>query len=65
VPAQQDDPIAEDAPPEDAQQGERRWRDVVFSALKSFIGHIDADRDDDLSKDLFLALDVARGADID
>ncbi|GAU47881.1 hypothetical protein TSUD_404530 [Trifolium subterraneum] len=66
VSAQQDDPTAEDAPPADAppessQQGEKRWRHVVVSALERYVAYVDADRDDDTFEDIVLALDVAHG----
>jgi hypothetical protein len=51
VSAQQDDPIAEDAPSDD-----RRWRDVVSFVLIEMMIPL---------KIFFSALDVARGADID
>ncbi|MCI89727.1 hypothetical protein A2U01_0111016, partial [Trifolium medium] len=45
VPAQQDDPMEEDAPAADAppaaQQGDRRWH-VAASALERFIVQVDA-----------------------
>ncbi|MCI72251.1 hypothetical protein A2U01_0093514, partial [Trifolium medium] len=46
---QQDDPIAEDAPP---VHGDRRLG-VVSSVLERFIARIDADRDDDPLKIFF------------
>jgi hypothetical protein len=51
VSAQQDDPIAEDAPPDD-----QRWRDVVSFVLIEMMIPL---------KIFFSALDVACGADID
>jgi hypothetical protein len=38
---------------------------LLMDCMERFIAQIDAGRDDDTFEDLFLALDVARGADID
>ncbi|GAU43671.1 hypothetical protein TSUD_302340 [Trifolium subterraneum] len=55
----EDDLVPEDAPPtyappESSQQGERRWRYVVVSALERFITHVDVDRDNEIFEDFFL-----------
>jgi hypothetical protein len=55
---QQDDPVAAEA-----QQGDQGRLDMISSALHRFITQIDADRRDEAFHDLYLAYDLARGAD--
>jgi hypothetical protein len=64
-PAQQDDPITEDAPARDAPRGEHYWRHETATALERYITQIDAQREDDAFYDLFMALDICQGVEVD
>lgn len=70
VPAQQDDPMSEDAPADRRSEryvprGEHYWRQMAASALQRYIDQIDAQREEETFTDLFMALDICDGVDVD